>query len=48
MHFLLTIGCNTNEDCTGGTDRCTAGQCKCGTNDLCLGYGSRCSLGQCI
>ena len=56
VHFLITLGCTTNDDCIGGTDTCTAGQCKCGTNDMCLGcpwsgcnpkLTGKCSLGQC-
>ena len=51
IHFLITIGCTTNGDCSGATDTCTAGQCKCGANDMCLWEwrvrNGKCSLGQC-
>ena len=55
IHFLIATGCETNGDCSGATDTCSAGQCKCGASDICTSVwgGSRwvdkiCSLGQCI
>ena len=49
IHFLITIGCNTDEDCSGATDTCTSGQCRCGENDMCKKWATNgiCSLGQC-
>ena len=49
MHFLITIGCTSNEDCSGASNICTAGQCKCGTNDICVMGPTNgiCSRGQC-
>ena len=54
-NILITTGCSSNEDCSGMTDRCTAGQCMCGTNDMCANVwdGNQwndkiCSLGRCI
>ena len=51
IHFLITTGCTSHEDCSGATDTCTAGQCKCGTNDMCVyGYPDwawKCSNGKC-
>ena len=52
--FLITIGCNTDEDCPDNTDTCTAGQCRCGRKGKPCMNGKRClsngleSYGDCV